>query len=57
MPRVSAFYGIVIAMYSEEGVHGGPRTSISPTSSSTTESSVCPDTLYRRTQEAAGVAA
>jgi uncharacterized protein DUF4160 len=23
MPRVSAFYGIVIRMYSDEGVHGG----------------------------------
>ncbi len=23
MPRVSPFYGIVIRMYSDEGVHGG----------------------------------
>jgi hypothetical protein len=23
VPRVSAFYGIVITMYSDEGVHGG----------------------------------
>lgn len=56
MPRISAFYGIVIWMYHDEIHHRGPHfLALVPTRPLGHQADIAPETLYAHAQRRAGV--